>query len=237
METNINENGKVLRYWMGLRLRKIFQLKPGPNCEILPKFLITTIASIKNLREKKELTQKITTQEIYNIFIFEEQKIPKIILKFPDTNFKPAFKAITKQFLSQHTKEHIFLQVHNVLPTKDRLNKCKIDINPKCDQCDELENIDHLFNCKVTKPAVKIIIRKISKIYQNTFIPTIRQIYLFDFPATTKKWQNEAIFLAANLSVIVWKKRKKPNFIYNFIQSLKKSESEIRKHPNFNKWF
>jgi exonuclease III len=231
------ENSKVLKYWIGLRLRKIFPVMPGPNSETPPSFLMHSIELIKNMATKKILTQDITTKEIYMTLILQEQKIPKIILKSPNTNFKPGFKAMTKQFLSPFLKEHMFLQIHNVLPTKDRLIKCKQDINPKCENCSEIEDLKHLFCCKLTMPAVKIVQRKIFKIYKENFTPTAKQIYLFDFPANPPKSQNKAIFLAANLSLIVWKKRKKPNFIYHFINSLKKYENEIRKHQDFEKWF
>lgn len=212
-------------------------MKPGPNCETPPKFLMSSIESIIKLSGKKNLTQKITAKEIYSSLILIEQNPPKIILKMPNVNYKSGFKAMTKKFLSPQLKEHMFLQIHNILPTKDRLIKFKQEINPKCDQCDEQENLDHLFNCKVTKPAVKIVIRKISSIYGNTFIPTAQQIYLFDFPANPKESQNKAIFLAANLSLIVWKKRKKTNFTCYFINSIKILENELRKYDLYQKWF
>lgn len=59
-----------------------------------------------------------------------------------------------------------------------------------------------------------------------------QQIYLFEFPDKPKKNQNQAIFLAENLRLIVWKKRKKQNFVYHFVNSLKNLENEIRKQPD-----
>lgn len=144
-EIDTSENGKVIKYWIGLRLRHFFSVKPGPNCERPLLFLTDSVECIKKLGKQKMLTQETATKEIYQILILEEQKTPKVIFKSLNINFKPGFKAITNEFLSPEIKEHIFLQIHNMLPTKDRLIKCKQDINPKCDQCDEPENLDHLF--------------------------------------------------------------------------------------------
>lgn len=105
---NDTENGKVLKYWIGLRLRRFFPVNPGPNCETPPSFLMPAIKSIKNLAEKKFLTQDTTTKDMYATLILHEQKTPKIILKFPHTNFKQGFKAIANKFLSPQMKEHMF---------------------------------------------------------------------------------------------------------------------------------
>lgn len=236
-EEKPSENGKMMFYWLGLGLRKIFPVKKGPNCEKTPQFLANVVEIIKKLNKNRNITQIITSKEIYTLLTAEEQKIPKIILKYPNTNFKPGFLAITKPFLSPYLKEHLFLQIHNTLTTKDRLIKCKQDISPKCDQCNENENVEHLFECKTTKPAVNFIKRRISNYYHNNFTPTTQQIYLLDFPSNPKTSQNQAIFLAANLSLIVWKKRKKAKFMMHFMNSLKKSERNIEQHPNFQKWF
>jgi hypothetical protein len=131
----------------------------------------------------------------------------------------------------------LLLQIHNALTTKDRLIKCKQDISPKCDQCNEIENVNHLFECRITKPAVNFIKKIISNYYQQNFNPTTQQFYLLDFPSNPKTSQNQAIFLAANISLIVWKKRKKANFMMHFMNSLKKSERNIQQHPNFKTWF
>ena len=197
-------------YWLGLRQRKIFPVRKSPNCENTPKILANVVERIKKLNEKRNITQIITSKEIYTLLIAEEQKIPKIFLKYPNTNFKPGFIATTKPYLSPYLKEHLLLQIHNALTTKDRLIKCKQDISPKCDQCNEIQNVNHLFECRITKPAVNFIKKIISNYYQQNFNPTTQQIYLLDFPSNPKTSQNQAIFLAANISLIVWKKGKKP---------------------------
>ncbi len=224
-------------YWIGLILRNIFPGKKGPNCEKTPKFLKEAIEIIKKVNQTKEVTQILTSKDIYIILITEEQKVPKIILRNLDQNFESTFKALKKPFLTPHQKEHLFFQIHNILPTKDRLIKCNQDINPECDQCKKKENVKQLFECKRTKPALNYIKKRISESYQQPFIPTTKQIYLLDFPNTPKTSKNKAIFLAANLSQIVWKKRKKHDFMINFMNSLKNKENTLKNHSNFKEWF
>lgn len=236
-EEPIKDNGKMLKYWVGLRLRNIFPIKIGPNSETTPDFLRDTIKTISILSETITLTQSTKTKEIYDVLISKEHKQPKIIIKNPGTNFKPAFKALNRKFLSPQQKEHLFLQIHNALPTKDRLIKCKKKISAKCDQCEGDEVLIHLYQCKRTQPAVKLIQRRISNIYDKQFYPSIKQLFLLDFPNTPKKTQNYAIFLAANLSLIVWKKRKKCNFMSIFISYLENAEKRIKQSIDYKYWF
>ena len=207
-----------------------------PHSETIPTFLQKPVKDILFLIKKMNLNLNTTTKEIYNVLNREIIKIPKIVTKNPNTDFNPIFKAITKPFLSEFHKEHLFLQAHNILPTKDRLLKCRRVVDPECESCNEPETLIHLFQCATTNPAIKIIQRKIAKLYNDSFIPNFKQILLFQFPPPKKK-QNFAIWLSANLSLIVWKKRKKTNFIKHFITSLKTKEDNLKTHPKYKKWF
>jgi hypothetical protein len=112
-EKNPSENGKMMYYWLGLRLRKIFPVRKSPNCENTPKFLANVVERIKKLNEKRNITQIITSKEIYTLLIAERQKIPKIVLKYPNINFKPGFIAATKPFLSPYCSILTVGRAHN----------------------------------------------------------------------------------------------------------------------------
>jgi hypothetical protein len=49
-EENPSENGKMMYYWLGLRLRKIFPVRKSPNCENTPKCLENVVEKIKKIK-------------------------------------------------------------------------------------------------------------------------------------------------------------------------------------------
>lgn len=235
-DNNCN-NKIILTYWIGIKMRNIILINPNePHCESTPKFLINIVQDIQYLNTKLALNSNTNTKELYKTLVQNVTKEPKIVTKNPNTNFKQSFTAITKPFLSEHLKEHLFQQIHNILPTKDRLLKCRRPVNPNCDNCEKNETLFHLFECETTKPATSFMQRKIANLYEGKFNPTIKEILLFQFPPPTSK-RNKAIWLSANLSLILWKKRKKPNFMNHFITSLKTKEENLRKHLYYEKWF
>ena len=116
----------------------------------------------------------------------------------------------------------MLLQIHNALTTKDRLIKCKQDISPKCDQCNEIENVNHLFECRITKPAVNFIKKRISNYYQQNFNPTTQQIYLLDFPSNQSESGN---ILSSKYKSNCLEKKKESQFydaLYEFTQKIRK---------------
>ena len=209
MYSEENNNKKILQYWTGINLRNIFPTNnKGPNCENPPEFLKSIVKTIKFLNNHININPSLITKQIYVILLSQIKQTPKIITKNPNTNFKPIFQSINKPFLSNQIKEHMFKQIHNILPTKDRIRKCLRLIDVQCDNCNQEENLKHLFKCKKTEPATKFIMRRIENLYKDQYSPRIKDILLFNFPKPEKS-RNMAIWLSANFSLILWKKRKK----------------------------
>jgi hypothetical protein len=180
-----------------------------------------TLKTIKILNGKINLSKTIKNKELYTELMIEKVQAPKVISKNPGTDFSLTFKAITNRILTPMQKEHIFYQIHNILPTKDRLIRCRQDIDPNCNQCGNPENLWHIFICPKTLPATKYVQRKIEKIYNYKFFPSVKEICLLQFPPNPKKSQREAIHVAANFTLTLWKTRKKPRFMEHFIPSFK----------------
>lgn len=233
----VTSNCEIMMYWIGLRIRKIKKLEPNkPHSENLPIFLKDIPNFIIKLSEHLDFNSDIKTKVIYKFLITEHTNKPKIVSKNPNTNFNNTFKATNKPFLNEFLKEHLFQQIHNILPTKDRLIKCRREVTPECNECSQNENLIHIFKCPKTNPVVKIIARRIEKIYNMNFKPSLKNLLLLDFPGPEKK-RNTAIFISANMSLIVWKKRKKPNFIKNFLASFQAKEEKCKHKEYFKKYF
>ncbi len=234
---NDTSNKLTIIYWTALKLKKLVKTKNIPRSENPPEFLKEPLNILQNLMDNMEVNETTTEKIIYTYLNKQCFKTPKIITKNPNTDFSNAFNALTKPFLSSQTKEHIFFVTHNILPTKDRQIKCRRVVNEKSDLCNLNEDLMHIFTCEKTLPATKFIQRKIAKLYKSTNLPSIKDICLFKFPPTPKATQNTAIWIAANFTILLWKTRKKANFMQHFINKFKSEENAIKHHKNYNTWF
>ena len=110
----------------------------------------------------------------------------------------------------------MFLVIHNILPTRDRLyrlNQCRDD---QCEQGDGVEDVEHLFtSCVRTQVAWAWCRRKIMNLMPDlqTYPSNFELIHL----AYDSMMDDEILWLVSNFCAYVYnqKKQKSHNYIIN----------------------
>ena len=91
--------------------------------------------------------KKATSKEIYEKLIKTKIQRPMILENNPNLDYSTLFKNIANKTLSAKSREHLYKQSHNVLPTNVRLRICGFRKNDKCDFCNEKD--DAITSCGV----------------------------------------------------------------------------------------
>ena len=94
---------------------------------------------------------------MFNLLI-KQQETPKIIINNPNMNFTIIFKTINNNKLNASVKEHLFKPTHNILPTGERLKRCKYKQSDNCQICLLKDTMEHTFGCAASAPAIRWIL-------------------------------------------------------------------------------
>ena len=87
---------------------------------------------------------------------------PKIFTDNIIPNPKVSLSYLSSAILSLPTKEQLLLTLHNLLLTRIRKNRLNIDTDDNCTHCKQApEDIQHIFLCPASQPAVNWMGRKI----------------------------------------------------------------------------
>ena len=69
--------------------------------------------------------EEITVKKMYEILKNEKMKEPTIKQKNPAHNYENILKNISMNLFPPKINEFLFLYTHDILPTKQRLKRCK----------------------------------------------------------------------------------------------------------------
>ena len=218
-EPNLNSY-KHVKYWIGLYLRQALpDMGGGDHADITPDyfkhlqelFLEAHANEIINIQSLNSVPAK----EIYKEFT-DTFPPPKVIYKYENLPWKDIWVRLNKPVISSNVRDIMFLVIHNILPTRDRLhrlNQCRSD---QCDQGDGTEDVEHLFtSCVRTQVAWAWCRRKIMHLMPNL------QAYPSNFEllhlAYESMMDEEILWLVSQYCAYVYeqKRQKAHNYVIN----------------------
>ena len=160
-----------------------------------------------------ERLNAIPCKEIYADFTSSFPP-PKIIYKYEDLPWNEIWARLNLPVLVSEVRDLMFMLIHNILPTRDRLARLGRRQDAVCSAEDGNESAEHLFTaCTKTQVAWAWARRKIihlmpvSNIYPSDF----ELIHLALEPNTMEK---EIVWLIAHYCWYVWDQKKKHGYRY-----------------------
>ena len=151
----------------------------------------------------------ITTKLLYNLIVEKSFIRPQIFEKKPQIVISKQLKNIKNVYVSPLAKQHAFLTVHNILPTRDRMKRCRLAHDTNCPYCLETEDVHHITTCIAYTPIIKYFIRKIIDIYSPLEELHPCQILKMNFSVANSRILNVLVWLITTFHLIIWKSRKK----------------------------
>ena len=138
-----------LLYWVGLRLRKMFpSLTPPMTAEMIPPYFLHGVRLLEDraLPEQINLTNlnRLSTKQIYGAFTSTPPP-PKIMEK-RSLDWGVVWERLNDPILSREALDISFSLLHDIYPTKVRLNKCNQHPTGFCTHCPRtLDTGIHMF--------------------------------------------------------------------------------------------
>ena len=127
---------------------------------------------------------------------------PKIFTDNIIPNPKVSLSYLSSPILSPPTREHLFLTLHNLLLTRVRKKRLKIDTDDNCAHCKQApEDIQHIFHCPASQPAVNWMRRKIDGIAPELAKENHFSIFTLNFSIVDSNRKFSVIWLVANFLV------------------------------------
>ena len=218
-EPNFN-SFKHIRYWIGLCLEETLpDMGAGDHAEQVPEyfqhlrrlFLEAHANEVINV----ERLNSVPAKEIYKDFT-DTFPSPKVIYKYENLPWNDIWARLNRTVINSQVRDIMFLVIHNILPTRDRLsrlNQCRDD---QCEQGDGVEDVEHLFtSCVRTQVAWAWCRRKIMNLMPDlqTYPSNFELIHL----AYDSMMDDEILWLVSNFCAYVYnqKKQKSHNYIIN----------------------
>ena len=145
---------------------------------------------------------------------------PKVVYR-KDLPWEMVWERINHSVLEVKQREVMFLMVHNILPTKERLWRLNQVDSDQCDKMDGLEDVVHLFcSCKRSQVAWSWMRRKIINRY-----PELQRLSDFEILhlLTLDHSDNpmDLIWLVANFVTYVWAKKTESSSYYIDLEKFK----------------
>ena len=79
---------------------------------------------------------------------------PKVIYKYDNLPWNDIRQRLNHPVLTSKIRDIMFLVIHNILPTRDRLHRLNMTENSMCKKGDGIEDVEHLFTqCVRTQVA------------------------------------------------------------------------------------
>ena len=218
-EPNLNSY-KHVRFWIGLYLEETLpDMAAGAHAGQVPAyfqhlqrlFLEAHANEIINVASLNSVPAK----QIYEDFTSSFPP-PKVIFKYDNLPWNEIWDRLNRPVINSHVRDIMFLVIHNILPTRDRLkrlNQCRSD---QCEQGDGVEDVEHLFTgCVRTQVAWAWCRRKIMHLMPDlgNYPSNFELIHL----AYDSMMDDEILWLVAQYCAYVYgqKKQKAHNYIIN----------------------
>ena len=204
---------KHIKYWIGHFLGDIIPaMQGGPHPAVVPDYFqhLRTLFTQAHALEiiNVENLNAVPCKEIYADFTSSFPP-PKIVYKFDNLPWDEIWGRLNLPVLVSEVRDLMFMLIHNILPTRDRLARLRRRQDALCSAEDGIESAEHLFTaCTRTQVAWAWARRKIihlmpvSNIYPSDF----ELIHLAFEPNTMEK---EIVWLISHYCWYVWDQKKK----------------------------
>ena len=202
---------KHIQYWLGLYLGNYLpDLRRGPHSEQTPTYY----------KQFRRLLEEMAQLELIDFQALEEVKVKDIYQSLTETLPPPKvmykhnlpwdliWHRINHVMLGVQQRELLFLLVHNVLPTKERLHRLNQVDSAACSEGDGVESVEHLFcTCRRVQVAWAWMRRKLMN--RNLALPTVNDFELIHLVngVDSISEEKDLIFLISNYVDVVWKLR------------------------------
>ena len=219
-----------IQYWVGQYLQNYLpDLGAGAHDDVVPPYF----EHLKRLFEEAHASvvididnlNGVTAKHIYEDFTSTFPP-PKIIYKYEGLPWEDIWRRLNRPVINSQVRDVMFLIIHDVLPTKQRLfrmNKCRSE---DCDQGDGLEDVVHLFTgCRRVQVAWAWCRRKIMNLITQPNYPSDFELLNL---AYVSDMDDEIIWLVSNFCYYVYDQRRKKahNYVIN-VDKLKENLSAL----------
>ena len=198
LKTPINSNNIIYDYWFGLSHLFFKKALTGPHRLCPPSIFKNSIKQIKELYELGVIsTDNVTAKSIHAHLNNKTLVKPKVVRNNPHADYTIIFKNIASKIKNPVFKAHVFLTTYNILPTRTRLQKCKLTKDPFFNLCTrkQLETVSHIYCCISTRSVIKWLQRKVIQIDPDITSVQIPDFYSFNFKLKETKKQNSIVSL------------------------------------------
>ena len=208
---------KHLKYWIGLHLAQyIPDMRPGPHCERVPRyyrhFKKLMVEVFKQEDVDPERLDQVKVKELYKGFT-DTFPPPKAVYKH-DVPWEKVWERINHPVLEVKQREMMFLVVHNILPTRERLLRLNQVDSDQCEERDGMEDVVHLFcTCRRSQVAWSWMRRKIINRYPELqVLSDFELLHLLTLDHSDDPL--DLIWLVANFVEYVWAKKTENSAYY-----------------------
>ena len=204
---------RVVNYWVGQKMKFCKKLEPNkPYSETTPKIFIEPIANLKSiyLKDPSIDINKLKPKDLYYLMLLPEAEKPKALIKKQNIT-KESCINLKSLKCNPRIKQHIFHQINDILPTNERLHKCKQTNSPICNRCPMTDNILHLYQCPPNQKAMDWLAAEFKKIELSLNQIPLKHITVLSFKLTpgigTRRKTRALTELVAHFSYALWKSR------------------------------
>ena len=211
---------KHIKYWVGLYLEEALpDMGTGVHSDRTPTYFqhLQQLFMESHANEIINVTRlnSVPAKQIYKDFTSSFPP-PKIIYKYENLPWDEIWDRLNRPVINSHVRDVMFLVIHNILPTRQRLfrlNQCRSD---QCDQGDGLEDMEHLFTgCVRTQVAWAWRRRKIMHLMAD--LPSYPSNFELINLTYDSMMDDEILWLVASYCFYVYeqKKQRAHNYVVN----------------------
>jgi exonuclease III len=196
-----------LGYWVGLYLGNMFpDLRSGPHGERTPPYYVHLRRLLEEMVDLElvdiENLEAVQVKMVYR-GLTETLPPPKVELKYP-LPWDIVWERINHPLLTLYQREVMFMLVHNILPSKERLQRLNQADTAQCLLGDGEETVEHLFcSCRRVQVAWAWMRRKI--LNKSLALPTVSNFELLNLVSGVRENQLDFIWLISTYVEYVWK--------------------------------
>ena len=135
---------------------------------------------------------------------------PKIVYKYRDLPWETIWKNINHPVLDVKQRELLFMLVHNILPTRQRLFRLNQAQDVNCLEGDGEESIEHLFcSCRRTQAAWAWMRRKIINLFPH--LQALSNFEMLNLVTVGQTKVVDYVWLISNYVDYVWAQKSELN--------------------------
>ena len=151
---------------------------------------------------KIENLNSVPAKQIYEDFTSSFPP-PKVVYRHADLPWENIWRRLNRQVIDSPVKDILFMLIHNVLPTRDRLYRLRKCNSSQCTAGDGDEDVEHLFtSCTRTQVAWAWARRKIMNLmtFNDGFPSNFELLHL----SYETMMDDEVLWIIAQYCYYVW---------------------------------